>query len=107
MNNVHYRWGIHAGLDSSDQKYMVERYSLEDDGMTLKILITVTDPVYLSEPLVIDYSMTSSPTATPSVLPARWSAPPCFSPVTTVTKSPAPSPNRATPRRTASTASYG
>jgi len=51
------RWGIHAGLDSSDQKYMIERYSLEDDGMTLKILITVTDPVYLSDPLVIDYSM--------------------------------------------------
>ena len=57
MNNVHYRWGIHAGLDSSDQKHMIERYSVEDDGMTLKILITVTDPVYLSEPIVIDYSM--------------------------------------------------
>ncbi len=54
-------WGTHAGLDSSDQKHLLERMSLADDGMTLQILMTVTDPVYLSEPLVIDYSMDKQP----------------------------------------------
>ena len=54
-------WGTHAGLDSSDQKHLLERFSLVDNGMTLKILMTVTDPVYLAEPIVIDYSMDKRP----------------------------------------------
>ena len=50
-------WGTRAGLDSSSQKHLLERYSLSDDGMILKIFMTVTDPVYLTEPMDIDYSM--------------------------------------------------
>jgi hypothetical protein len=54
-------WGTRAGLDSSEQKHLLERYSLADDGMTLKIFMTVTDPVYLTEPMDIDYSMKKLP----------------------------------------------
>lgn len=44
------QWGIWDGLDSSEQKHVVERYTLEDDGYRLRIEFTVTDPVYLSAP---------------------------------------------------------
>ena len=44
------KWGIWDGLDSSAQKRVVERYSLEDDGHRLSVEFTVTDPVYLSAP---------------------------------------------------------
>lgn len=44
-------WGNDAGLDSSDQLHVVERYSLEDEGKTLVITYTQTDPVYLAEPV--------------------------------------------------------
>ena len=50
-------WGTHAGIHSSDRKHLLERYSLSDDGKSLRILITVTDPVYLAEPVVMDYPM--------------------------------------------------
>ena len=49
------RWGSHTGVDSSDQKHLIERISLENDGMELKILMILTDPVYLAEPVEIDY----------------------------------------------------
>ena len=55
------RWGTHAGIDSSDQKHLVERYSMSNDGMLLRILMTVSDPVYLAESIVIDYSMDKQP----------------------------------------------
>jgi hypothetical protein len=51
------RWGNRAGLDSSDQKHLIERYSLADNGMRLKVFMTLTDPVYLTETHEIDYSM--------------------------------------------------
>lgn len=44
------RWGIWDGLDSSSQKRVVERYTLEDDGYRLRVEFTVTDPEYLSAP---------------------------------------------------------
>jgi hypothetical protein len=44
------RWGTHTGIDSSAQKKLLERFSLSEDGMYLHAEITVTDPVYLSEP---------------------------------------------------------
>jgi len=43
-------WGIHTGIDSSEQKYLRERLRLVDDGLGVEIEITVTDPTYLSEP---------------------------------------------------------
>jgi hypothetical protein len=45
------KWGSHTGIDSSDQKQLLERFSLSDDGLFLIAEITITDPVYLSEPV--------------------------------------------------------
>ena len=50
------RWGIQIGLHSSDRKHLVERYWLEEDGMALKAEFTITDPEYLTEPLIIQHS---------------------------------------------------
>ncbi|MGE4659010.1 MAG: DUF6152 family protein [Gammaproteobacteria bacterium] len=57
-NFVADKWGIHTGVDSSDQKHLVERYSLSEGGMALDILITVSDPVYLEEAVVFEHHMT-------------------------------------------------
>jgi len=43
-------WGNHTGIDSSDQKHILERFTLTDNGMGILLTITVTDPVYLREP---------------------------------------------------------
>lgn len=51
------KWGTFTGVDSSDQKHLVERFSLLDDGLSLEIQMVVTDPVFLSEPVTIDYYM--------------------------------------------------
>ena len=48
------RWGTQTGVDSSDQKHLVERLTLEPDGLAINIEMTVTDPVYLAAPVVID-----------------------------------------------------
>lgn len=55
------RWGNHTGVDSSDQKHLLERYSLSNNGLSLDIQMIVTDPVYLSEPVTIDYHMAKIP----------------------------------------------
>ena len=44
-------WGTFIGVDSSEQKHLVERFWLSDDGMILNMEMTVTDPVYLTEPV--------------------------------------------------------
>lgn len=43
-------WGTHTGIDSSEQKTVLERFHLTDGGLGVELTITVTDPVYLSEP---------------------------------------------------------
>jgi hypothetical protein len=45
-------WGIGAGISSSDQKQVVERYTLEE-GNRLNVEYTVGDPVYLAEPVTL------------------------------------------------------
>lgn len=60
-NFVADRWGIHAGIDSSAQKQLTERFSLEDDGLTLHIQMSVEDPVYLASAYLIDYRMDKIP----------------------------------------------
>ena len=42
-------WGGHTGIDSSDQKHLLERFSLSEDGLAINLTITLTDPVYLSQ----------------------------------------------------------
>lgn len=44
------RWGTHTGIDSSEQKQVVERLRLTDGGLGVELTITVTDPEYLAEP---------------------------------------------------------
>jgi len=43
-------WGIHTGISSSEKKHLVEKFTLSNGGLNLAAEITVTDPVYLSEP---------------------------------------------------------
>lgn len=46
-------WGIVNGVDSSAEKSLVENYYLAEDGMSIEISITVTDPVFLNEQATI------------------------------------------------------
>lgn len=48
-------WGTHTGVNSSDQKTLLEKYSLSNDGLFLHAEITVTDPVYLAEPITFKH----------------------------------------------------
>ena len=54
-NFVEDRWGSHTGIDSSDQKHLVEKFTMSDDGLYLHAEITITDPVYLSEPVTFTH----------------------------------------------------
>ncbi len=49
------KWGTHTGIDSSDQKQLLERFWMSDDGIFLMVEITVTDPVYFTEPVVFTH----------------------------------------------------
>lgn len=49
------RWGIHTGIDSSEQKYLTERFSLIDDGFAIAIEMFVSDPAYLTETVTIKH----------------------------------------------------
>lgn len=46
-------WGNSRGLDSSDRKRVIERYSLTNDGYSMDVSYTIDDPVYLSEPVTV------------------------------------------------------
>jgi hypothetical protein len=48
-------WGSHTGIDSSDQKHLLERFTLTDDGLGILLTITLTDPVYLREPVTFTH----------------------------------------------------
>lgn len=54
-NFVADKWGSHTGIDSSEQKQLVETFRLSDDGLFLHAEITVTDPVYLAEPVTFSH----------------------------------------------------
>lgn len=54
-NFVADKWGTHTGIDSSRQKHLIERFSLSDDGLFLNAEITITDPVYLTEPVTFSH----------------------------------------------------
>jgi hypothetical protein len=44
--------GITAALPSSNEKHLVERFTLDADGQSLLYSFDLTDPVYLAEPLI-------------------------------------------------------
>jgi len=56
-NFVADRWGSYTGVDSSEQKHLLERFSLINNGMGLRVKMTLTDPVMLKAPVSIDYYM--------------------------------------------------
>jgi hypothetical protein len=49
------KWGTHTGIDSSEQKHLLERFWMSDDGIFLMVEITVTDPVYFTEPVMFTH----------------------------------------------------
>ncbi len=48
------RWGLSTGLDSSEELHVRERYTLTDDGLGMDVSYTITDPVYLTEPVTVE-----------------------------------------------------
>jgi hypothetical protein len=54
------RWGNSRGLDSSTEKRIDERYRLSDDGLSMAVEYTITDPVYLTEPVTVTGVYTKS-----------------------------------------------
>jgi hypothetical protein len=48
---THARWGNGRGVDSSEKKTTVERYTLSEDGRSLTLHFTMTDPEYLTKPV--------------------------------------------------------
>ena len=51
------QWGIGSGVSSSDQKHLVERLTLTEEGRRLEIQYTIEDPVYLTEPLSLSTTL--------------------------------------------------
>ena len=43
------KWGIGGGVSSSDQKHLMERFTLTDGGRGLSYEYEISDPLYLSE----------------------------------------------------------
>ena len=79
-NFVADKWGIHTGVDSSDQKTSGRKnFARKMRVLALKIQMTITDPKYLSEPTTIDYYMAKNHgTAILFQKTARWKTPGCF-----------------------------
>lgn len=48
-------WGNYRGLDSSERKHVVERYTLTNDGFGLHMVLTQSDPEFLSEPYTMEW----------------------------------------------------
>ena len=54
-NFVADKWGSHTGVDSSADKHLIEKFKLSGDGLYLRAEITITDPVYLDEPITFSH----------------------------------------------------
>lgn len=49
------RWGNYRGLDSSEQKRVIEEYTLTKGGYGLHMVLTQYDPVFLDGPAVMEW----------------------------------------------------
>ena len=47
------RWGNIRGIDSSEEKRVIERYELTNGGLNMDVSYTIEDPVYLTEPKIV------------------------------------------------------
>lgn len=54
-------WGGHTGINSSDQKHLIERFTLTDDGLGILLTITLSDSVYLSQPVTFTHKWIKMP----------------------------------------------
>lgn len=54
-------WGLGRGASSSNQKHLVEKYSLSEDGMNLEIEYWVEDSTYLTERVSVTGEMFLKP----------------------------------------------
>ncbi len=48
------KWGLAPGIYSSEQKRIIEHYTLNNGGMGMTITVTIEDPVYLTEPVIVN-----------------------------------------------------
>ncbi len=55
------QWGIGNGVSSSEQKHLIERFTLLDDGRRLQYEYTVEDPIYLTEPVSLSPTFSLDP----------------------------------------------
>jgi len=46
-----HRWGNGRGIPSGPERHSVERYTLSDDGTTVRLDYVIEDPEYLTEPV--------------------------------------------------------
>lgn len=46
------KWGLSRGVDSSEQKEINGRFELAEDGMSMTVTWTISDPVYFREPVM-------------------------------------------------------
>jgi hypothetical protein len=46
------KWGISRGVDSSDMKRIKSRFELQPGGLAINFSYEITDPIYLSAPLI-------------------------------------------------------
>lgn len=51
---IDWPWINQAGMPQSTESVIVERFTPEDGGARLRYLMTITDPVYLTEPLTLE-----------------------------------------------------
>ena len=50
------KWGTHTGIDSSEQKHLVEAFSdCQTMACTCMRKLPITDPVYLAEPVTFQH----------------------------------------------------
>lgn len=54
----HTPWGSAAGLDSSEQKRVIEEYRLSDNGLQIHYSHTLTDPQFLTAPVTASLTYT-------------------------------------------------
>ncbi len=47
------KWGLAPGVDSSDQKHIIERYTLTEGSLSMDFSITLEDPINLTKPVTV------------------------------------------------------
>jgi len=51
------QWGIGGGVSSSEQKHLVERFTLTEEGRRMRFEYTIEDPAYLTEPVTLSTTL--------------------------------------------------